>query len=65
MFSVMLILSLHCLFVLLQAGKQVTEEPEAPQVEDSEQELAEGKLCPRSHYLTYNSVNHHGTVRLS
>jgi hypothetical protein len=33
-------------FVLLRVDEQVTEEPEAPQVEDSEQELAEGKLCP-------------------
>jgi hypothetical protein len=57
--------SSYWLFVLLRVDEQVTEEPKAPQVEDSEQELAEGKLCPRSHYLTYNSVNHHGTVRLS
>jgi hypothetical protein len=29
---VMLIFSLHCLFVLLRVGKQVTKELEAPQV---------------------------------
>jgi hypothetical protein len=46
MFVVMLILSLYCLFVLLLVDEQVIEEPEATQVEDSEQELAEGKLCP-------------------
>jgi hypothetical protein len=32
--------------------EQVTEEPEAQQVEDSEQELSEGKLCPWPHSLT-------------
>jgi hypothetical protein len=41
----MLILYLYCLFVLLRVDEQVTEEPEAPQVEDSKQELAKGKLC--------------------
>jgi hypothetical protein len=46
MFGVMLILSLYCLFVLPRIDEQVTEEPEATQVGDSEQELAEGKLCP-------------------
>jgi hypothetical protein len=46
MFGVMLISPMHCLFVLLKVDEQVTEEPEAPQVEDTEQELAEGKLCP-------------------
>jgi hypothetical protein len=46
MFGVMLILSLHYFFVLLLVDEQVTEEPEPPQLEDSEQELAEGKLCP-------------------
>jgi hypothetical protein len=50
-FGLMLILSLHCLFVFLWVDEQVTEEPEAPQVEDSEQELAESKLCPWSHSL--------------
>jgi hypothetical protein len=32
--------------------EQVTEQPEARQIEDSEQELIEGKLCAWSHYLT-------------
>jgi hypothetical protein len=36
------------LFVLFQVDEQVTEEPGAQQVEDSKQELAEGKLCPWS-----------------
>jgi hypothetical protein len=38
-----------CMFVLLQVDKQENEEPEAQQVEDSEQELAEGKLCSWSY----------------
>jgi hypothetical protein len=42
----MLLLLLYCVFVLMRVDEQVTEEPEAPQIEDSEQELAEGKLCP-------------------
>jgi hypothetical protein len=46
MFGVMLILSLHYLFVMLRVDEQVIDEPEAQQVEDSEQELAESKLCP-------------------
>ena len=46
MFGVMLILSLYCLFVLLWVYEQATEDPEATQVENSEKELAEGKLCP-------------------
>jgi hypothetical protein len=33
-------------FVLLRVDKQVIEEPEAPQVEDCEKDLAEGKLSP-------------------
>jgi hypothetical protein len=37
---------IYALFVLLRVDDQVTKESEAPQVEDSEQELAEGKLCP-------------------
>jgi hypothetical protein len=44
MFGVMLILYLYCLLVLLLVDEQMTEEPEAPQVEDSELELVEGKL---------------------
>jgi hypothetical protein len=48
----MLILSLYCLFVLLWIDEQATEEPEAPQVEDSDQKLTEGKLCPWSLFFT-------------
>jgi hypothetical protein len=33
-------------FVLLHVGEQVTKEPGTQQVENSEQELVEGKLCP-------------------
>jgi hypothetical protein len=36
LFGVMLILSIQCLFLLLRVDKQVTEELEAQQVEDSE-----------------------------
>jgi hypothetical protein len=46
LYGVMLILFAYCLFVLLRVDEQVTEESEAPQVEDSEQKLAEGKLRP-------------------
>jgi hypothetical protein len=52
MFGVMLIFVPILLFVLLQVDDQVTEEPEATQVEDSKQELAEGKLCPLSLFFT-------------
>jgi hypothetical protein len=41
MFGLMLCLPIQCLFVLLWVDKQAIEEPEAQQVEDSEQELAE------------------------
>jgi hypothetical protein len=47
MFGVMLISPVPCLLVLLRVDGQVTEEPEAQQVENTEQELIEGKLCPR------------------
>jgi hypothetical protein len=46
MFSVMLISPMQCLFVLLRVDEQVIEDPRAQQVEDIEQELVEGKLCP-------------------
>jgi hypothetical protein len=46
MFGVMLISLVHCLVVLLRVDEQVTKEPRARQVEDTEQELIEGKLCP-------------------
>jgi hypothetical protein len=45
-FGVTLISPIPCLFVLLRVDEQVTEEPGAQQVDNSEQELAEGKLCP-------------------
>jgi hypothetical protein len=34
----------HFLFLLLQVDEQVTEEPGAQQVENTEQELVKGKL---------------------
>jgi hypothetical protein len=46
MFGVMLISPMQCLFVLLRVDEQVSEEPRETQVEDTDQELAEGKLCP-------------------
>jgi hypothetical protein len=46
MFGVILISHITCLFVLLRVDEQVTEEPRTQQVENSEQELAKGKLCP-------------------
>jgi hypothetical protein len=46
MFGVMLISHVLCLFVLLRVDEQVTEDPGTRQVENTEQELVEGKLCP-------------------
>jgi hypothetical protein len=46
MFGVMLIFHVPCLLVLLRVDGQVTEDSEARQVENTEQELVEGKLCP-------------------
>jgi hypothetical protein len=46
MFGVMLISFIPCLLVLLRVDGQVTEDPEAHQVENTEQELVEGKLFP-------------------
>jgi hypothetical protein len=46
MFGVMLISSMQCMFVLLRVDEQVIEEPGTQQVEEYEQDLAEGKLCP-------------------
>jgi hypothetical protein len=46
MFGVMLISSIPFLFVLLRVDGQVSEDLEARQVENTEQELVEGKLCP-------------------
>jgi hypothetical protein len=48
----MLILSIQCLFVLVRVDEPATEEPRAQQVEDPEQELMEGKLCPWSPFFT-------------
>jgi hypothetical protein len=46
MFGVMLISPMQCLFVLLRVNEQVAEETGAQQMENSKQELTEGKLCP-------------------
>jgi hypothetical protein len=46
MFGVMLISPVPCLFVLLRVDERATEDPGAQQVENPEQELIEGKLCP-------------------
>ena len=46
MFGVMLISSMPCLFVFLRVDEQMTENPGTQQVENTEQELIEGKLCP-------------------
>jgi hypothetical protein len=46
MFGMMLICPIPCFFVLLRVDEQVTEDPGTQQVENSEQELIEGKLCP-------------------
>ena len=45
MFGVILISHVLCLFVLLRVDEQVTKDPGAQQVENTEQELVEGKLC--------------------
>jgi hypothetical protein len=45
MFGVMLISPMQFVFVLLRVDEQATEKPGTQQVENSEQELAEGKLC--------------------
>jgi hypothetical protein len=45
MFVVMLISPIPCLFVLLCVDEQVTEEPKTLLVENTEQEVVEGKLC--------------------
>jgi hypothetical protein len=46
MFGMMLISPMQCMFVLLRVYEQVAEEPGAQQVEEAEQELVQGKLCP-------------------
>jgi hypothetical protein len=45
MFGVILISPIPCLFVLLRVDEQATEDPSTQQVENSKQELVEGKLC--------------------
>jgi hypothetical protein len=52
MFGVMLISPIPCLFVLLRVDEQVTKDPGVQQVENTEQELIEGKLCPWSLLFT-------------
>jgi hypothetical protein len=52
MFCVMLILPIPCLFVLLRVDEHVTEEPRTQRVENSDQELVEGKLCLWSLFFT-------------
>jgi hypothetical protein len=34
------------MFVLMRVDEQLTEDPDAQQVEVAKQELVEGKLCP-------------------
>jgi hypothetical protein len=46
MFGVMLISPIACLFVLLRVDEQAIEDPGVQQVDNTEQELVEGKLCP-------------------
>jgi hypothetical protein len=50
--GVMLIYPIPCLFVLLWVDEQVTEGPGTQQLENFEQELVEGKLCPWSLFFT-------------
>jgi hypothetical protein len=45
-FGVMLIFHIPCLFLLLRVDEQATEDPGTQQVENTKQELVEGKLCP-------------------
>jgi hypothetical protein len=46
MFGVMLISPVPCLFILLRVDEQATENPGVQQVDNSKEELVEGKLCP-------------------
>jgi hypothetical protein len=46
MFGVTLISPVPYLCVLLRVDEQATEDPGAQQVENTKQELVEGKLCP-------------------
>jgi hypothetical protein len=42
----MLIFHVPCLFVLLRVDEQAVEDPGTQHVDNTEQELIEGKLCP-------------------
>jgi hypothetical protein len=42
----MLISPVLCLFVLLRVDEQVIEDPGTQELENTKQELVEGKLCP-------------------
>jgi hypothetical protein len=46
MFGVTLISHVLCLFVLLRVDEQAIEDPGAQQVENTDHEPVEGKLCP-------------------
>jgi hypothetical protein len=46
LFGVMLISAISCLFVLMRVDEPATEDTGVQQVETTEQELVEGKLCP-------------------
>jgi hypothetical protein len=46
LFVVMLISPIPCLFVLLRVDEQVTDDLGIQQVDTTEHELVEGKLCP-------------------
>jgi hypothetical protein len=46
LFGVMLISAIPCLFVLLRVDEPTTDDPGVQQVETTEQELIQGKLCP-------------------
>jgi hypothetical protein len=46
MFGVMLISLVPCLFVWLRVDEQSTKDQGVQPVDNSEQELVEGKLCP-------------------
>jgi hypothetical protein len=46
MFGLVLISHIPCLFVLLRVDEQATEDHDTQQVENTEKELVEGKLCP-------------------
>jgi hypothetical protein len=46
LYGVMLISPIPCLFVLLRVDEQETKDPGTQQVDNTEHELIEGKLCP-------------------